>query len=468
MERLNKIVKIAPKHASQIKESRLGLGMEKLDRDAFDPEKVYDKVAALGVKWIRLQSGWQKTECEEGVYDFSWLDRQVDELLARGLTPWLCLCYGNTLYDDLAKEYYGAVGCPPVRTERAYAAWLRYVEQTAKHFAGRIEYYEVWNEAEGTWTWRPEPNPHEYAEFCIKTGKAVKAGDPQAKVITGAHYQDSLVYFNQEFADGILEVADAVTYHTYAYDESLSIQRAKALKALIQHYGKNAEIIQGETGSQSKSGGGGALYWVRTNESMQAKYLLRHTVAEILSGVKFTSVFSCVDMAENLDAKSDGPITICGYFGVLGAEFDSKTGTLVGDYYEKPSYYALQNLCALFDENVNPEDLPVIFNPKESRRLDGRDCRTRDLIYGGVSKANGAKAFVYWNSTDMVTCQGFEGTVSFEVSGVCGDIKLIDPMDGIVYTIGDDILKQAGPGLYLFENMPVKDYPLVVTFGDFE
>ena len=43
----------------------MGLGMEKLDRDAFDPERVYDKVAALGVKWIRLQSGWQKAEKAE-------------------------------------------------------------------------------------------------------------------------------------------------------------------------------------------------------------------------------------------------------------------------------------------------------------------------------------------------------------------------------------------------------------------
>ena len=65
----------------------MGLGMEKLDRDAFDPEKVYDKVAALGVKWIRIQSGWQKTEKEEGVYDFAWLDSQVDNLLSRGLPP---------------------------------------------------------------------------------------------------------------------------------------------------------------------------------------------------------------------------------------------------------------------------------------------------------------------------------------------------------------------------------------------
>ena len=92
MERLKKIGKITPKHASEIKDSPMGLGMEKLNRDSFDPEKVYDKVASLGVKWIRLQSGWKKTEQKEGVYDFAWLDSQVDNLLARGLSPWLCLC----------------------------------------------------------------------------------------------------------------------------------------------------------------------------------------------------------------------------------------------------------------------------------------------------------------------------------------------------------------------------------------
>ena len=87
MERLKRIGKLEPRHSLDVKESPMGLGMEKLDRDAFDPEKVYDKVAALGVKWIRIQSGWQKTEKEEGVYDFAWLDSQVDNLLSRGLPP---------------------------------------------------------------------------------------------------------------------------------------------------------------------------------------------------------------------------------------------------------------------------------------------------------------------------------------------------------------------------------------------
>lgn len=467
MERLKRVGKLEPRHSLEVKESPMGLGMEKLDRDAFDPEKVYDKVANLGVKWIRLQSGWQKTEKKEGVYDFAWLDSQVDNLLSRGLTPWLCLCYGNTLYDDVAKQYYGSVGCPPIRDERAYNAWLRYVGETVKHFAGRIEYYEVWNEPEGTWTWRPEPDAKEYAEFCVNTGKVIKESDASAKVMVGSHYQDSLDVFNKEFAAGMLEYADAVTYHTYNYDETMSMQKALSLKALTKHYGKEIEVVQGEMGSQSKSGGNGALNWIRINQDMQTKYLLRHMVAEVMSGVKFTSYFSCVDMAENLDAKAGGPITTCGYFGLLGAEFDHNTGTLVGDYFEKPSYYAFQNLCKLFDQKVNPEYIPVIFLPRGSIRINGADCCTRDIISGGLSKANGGKAFAYWNSTDMITCQGFEGTVSFELSGLCGPVRLVDPMDGSVYELGNDIMKDAGNGLYLFENIPCKDYPMILTFGEF-
>ena len=467
MERLKKIGKIEPRCSLAVTDSPMGVGMEKLDRDAFEPEKVYDKVAALGVKWIRLQSGWQKTEREEGVYDFEWLDSQVDNLVSRGLKPWLCLCYGNGLYDESAKQYFGAVGAPPIRSERAYDAWLKYVGETVRHFAGRIEYYEIWNEPEGGWTWRPGPSAEEYTEFCVRTGNVIKENDPSAKVMVGSHYQDSLAYFNAEFALGILEVADAVTYHTYNYDESLSMQRAKALKALTEHYGKNIEVVQGECGSQSNSGGNGALNWVRTNQNMQTKYILRHVVAEVMAGVRFTSIFSSVDMAENLAALEGEPITTCGYFGLLGAEFDKRTGKLVGDYYEKPSYYAFQNLCALFDQKIIPEDLPVIFTPRASRRIDGFDCPTRELIYGGFSKENGSKAFAYWNSTNMVTCSGFEGSVTFEISGVSGQIRLIDPMDGSIYEIGNDVMKSGGNGLYTFENIPVKDYPLILTFGEF-
>lgn len=467
MERLIKTGRVKAKNASEIKESRFGLGMEKLDRDAFDPNKVYDKVAALGVKWIRLQSGWQKTEQQKGVYDFSWLDDQVDNLLKRGLKPWLCLCYGNKLYDDLARQYLGAVGCAPIRSEEAYNAWLEYCKQTVLHFMGRIKYYEIWNEPEGEWGWKHGVNHQEYAEFAIRTGRVVKENDPKAKVITGSHYDRSLYPLYTEFENGMAEVSDAITIHAYGYDETYTPHRVKAMRAVCNIYKEGIEIIQGESGSQSKSGGAGALYWIATNERMQAKQLVRHLMADIIAGVKFSSVFSCVDLAENLKATSGQVINTYGWFGVLRAEFDKNTGMAIGEYEEKPSYYCLQNLCSVFDENVEVCDLPVLLTPHPSSRINDVDCNDSTIVLGGLKKANGAKAFVYWNSINMFTTKEWESTISFQTVGLKGKIRLIDPMDGNIYKIPENMLNQGEDGFCRFVNAPIKDYPLIITFGDF-
>lgn len=467
MERLIKVGKVTPKTSQEIKESRFGLGMEKLDRDAFDPSKVYDKVALLGVKWIRLQSGWQKTEKEKNIYNFSWLDEQVDNLLSRGLKPWLCLCYGNKLYDEFAAEYYGAVGCPPIRTKEAYDAWLNYCRETVKHFKGRIEYYEIWNEPEGDWCWKPKVNVLEYAEFAIRTGKVIKETDNSAKVITGSHYMRSLAPLYAEFEAGMAEVTDAITYHDYCYDETFIQHRVKAIRNICDNYKKGIEIIQGESGSQSKSGGSGAMYWVATNERMQAKQLARHTISDILAGVKFTSTFACVDMAENLCAKENTVIDTYGWFGVLSAEFDKNTGAAIGEYKEKPSYYCLQNLCSIFDENVEVCDLPILLRPQPSPRIETLDCTDSSLVLGGVKKSNGAKALVYWNSTSMFTFKEWEATITIQSVGLSEKICLIDPMDGSIYEIPENMITKEYDGVLQFNNLPIKDYPMILTFGDF-
>ena len=64
MERLVEIGYVHEKNSQDIKKSKMGLGFEKLDRDAFDPSRCYEKISQLGVKWARIQSGWAKTEKE--------------------------------------------------------------------------------------------------------------------------------------------------------------------------------------------------------------------------------------------------------------------------------------------------------------------------------------------------------------------------------------------------------------------
>ena len=133
MERLTKIGQVKAKSSSEIKHSRIGIGFEKLDRNIHDPEMAYDKMAETGVKWARLQSGWQRTETEKGVYHFEWLDSVVDNLLARGIEPWMDLCYGNGIYSEAAAEEFGGVGVPPIEDGEYKDAWAKYCTEIARH-----------------------------------------------------------------------------------------------------------------------------------------------------------------------------------------------------------------------------------------------------------------------------------------------------------------------------------------------
>ena len=479
MERITKIGSIPPKASSQVKNSRLGLGFEKLDRALFEPDNAYDKVAELGVKWIRLQSGWARTETQKGVYDFSWLDSIVDNLIRRGLKPWFCLCYGNGLYNERAAEVFGCVGVPPIFSQKEKDAWIAYVKATVRHFEGRIDWFEIWNEPDGIWCWKHGVSPEEYGDFARDTAKAIKETNPNVKVIGLSQCMRSLHWANGALSRGMCDYIDAITFHEYTADESLVFERAKAMKSLVRAYNPNILVIQGESGSQSKYSEAGALNRADWTERKQAKQLLRHTVADLISDVYFASYFSTLDMVEALNGKADDLASYLdyAYFGVLGAEFDEK-GVATGEYFRKPSFYALQNLASIFSEEIEVYDLPVIFHPTKSNPVLGEDCKDKTILSGGFRRVGKdgkpAFAFAYWNSLDLMTTE-FEGTVTLQLAAPCGEyrpnladaLKLIDPYDGSVYRLSKNFVDTTPAGTVTLRNLPLKDYPLILTVGEF-
>ncbi len=465
MERLKKIGKIQPKSAKDINYSKIGLGFEKLDRDVFDPEKAYDKVAELGVKWIRIQSGWQRTERVKGEYDFLWLDSIVDNLIKRGLKPWICLCYGNDLYTEAAKEVFGAVGCPPIHTDEEKAAWNAYVAATVKRYIGKVDYFEVWNEPDGVWCWKHGVSGTELGIFTRETAKTVKEANPDAKVIGGVICHRPIVYLNEAFKTGMGEYLDFISFHEYTHDERGVFERVATLRALAKKYNPDIEIIQGESGSQSKSGGHGALNVGAWTEEKQAKQLARHTMADLMTDVHFMSYFSCMDMIEALNG-TVGEVSSYldyGYFGVLGADFD-ENGNSVGTYYKKQSYHVLQNIASIFAEGFSVCELPVIFLPKDSPRIFGYDLKRTDVVSGGFWRDD-CEMFVYWYPSDIMT-SSFEGTVSMEVYSEYDTVSLVDVFDGSIYEIPESIMERDEYGVYKIKNLPVKDTPLMLVFGE--
>ncbi|MBO5280043.1 MAG: beta-galactosidase [Clostridia bacterium] len=463
MERLTKIGRITPKSSKEIRYSRIGVGFEKLDRNLHDPEMAYDKLAECGVKWARIQSGWQRTEREKGVYDFGWIDSVVDNLTERGIEPWIDLCYGNELYSESAANYFGAVGVPPIFTEEEKQGWANYCKAIAERYKGKVTYYEVWNEPDGAWCWKHGPSGTEYGKFVIETSKAIRSGNPDAKMIGGSVCRVEAGFLADALEAGMGDYIDAITYHEYVSNEQRVPYRVRSLRGLLDLYNPNIKIIQGESGSQSKSDGHGALRRCAWTESKQAKQLLRHTMVDLESEVEFLSYFSAVDMIEGLNADASEAATVrdYGYFGILGADFD-ENGRAKNEYKYKPSFYALQNVCALFSEDVRVASLPIIMIPRVSERISATDDDNHNTTSICFKRDDGKWAYVYWKPTNILSCD-YEGTVTIHFSALKDRPHLVDLMDGSVYEIPDSMIEPHPLGGYYIVNLPIKDYPMALT-----
>lgn len=468
MTGLKRLGAVAPVHARDVRNSVWGLGFEKLDRNVFDPGKAYDKVAALGVKWVRIQSGWARTERSEGVYDFAWLDSIVDNLASRGLVPWICLCYGNGIYDEAAEQVFGAVGCPPIHTEKQRRAWHDYVVATAARYRGRVSRFEIWNEPDGNWCWKHGVNGAETGEFTKATAAAIREGNPEAEVIGGVICLYDFGWLTDFLATGAAASLDAFSYHSYTPDERVGLGNFRRLRALVRRCNPEIAFIQGETGTQSREGGAGALREGAWTPERQAKFLARHLLVHFAQGVEINSYFSCLDMVEALNGKvgDRGSYLDYGFFGVLGAEFDAE-GRSTGEYAPKLSYRTLQTLAAIFREECAVEPLPFRFiTGLHSPRIMRHDDSGEELFTYGFRKPDGA-GFVYWHPAELLTTAGYESTVSVEFAGVEGEPVLVDLLNGEIYALPPEMAETDGKGRCKFLHLPVRDYPLLLAFGNF-
>lgn len=470
MDRLIEIGKVKTYKSNEIAFSKIGTGMEKLDRDVFDPNKVYDKVQNSGVKYVRLQSGWQRTEKVKGVYDFEWLDSIVDNLISRGIEPWFCLCYGNELYSEDANKYFGAVGVPPIHTQKERDAWDNYCRAVAKHYKNRVFMYEVWNEPDGLYCWKHGTSGKEYGEFVIRTSKAIHSVDEEAKIIGGSiAYRNNIVWFEDAMKTGMGDYVWAITYHDYSPTETRVRETCKIWKAIIDKYNPNVKLIQGEAGCPSSSKGHGALMLGAWTEQKQSKMVIRRLITDLTTPVEFCSWFTSVDMIEALHGKKGDVASYLdyGYFGFLRALFD-ENGKSIGEYNEKPSFYALRNVCSIFKDEVVPFDLPIICTgPDYTERVFGLTERMQDIVvYGFKNKKNNSYALAYYKPTDLMTIS-FEGLMSFIADMDISEMRLVDLMDGKVYKLPEKMIEEMGSGVYRLKELPIKDYPMLLTFGKF-
>ena len=69
----------------------------------FDHEPGMDALKSLDMRWLRMDITWDRVEREKGVYDFSQVDKLMNDAKARGLRVLAIIDYANKLYEPEQK-----------------------------------------------------------------------------------------------------------------------------------------------------------------------------------------------------------------------------------------------------------------------------------------------------------------------------------------------------------------------------
>ena len=87
------------------------------------------------------------------------------------------------------------------------------------------------------------------------------------------------------------------------------------------------------------------------------------------------------------------------------------------------------------------------------------------LFTFGYRKPHGA-GFVYWKPVELLTTT-YASTVSLEIAGVEGEPVLVDLLDGSIYAIPESAIETTGKNCRRLLHLPLRDYPLLLSFGRF-
>ncbi len=291
-----------------------------------------DKLAAAGVRWIRLDVGWAAFQ-EQGPGSYSrWyvdlVDRLVDAARARGIrvlaTLWMTPSWANG----------GAGTMVPPDDDDAYA---RMAAWAAAHFRGRVAAWEVWNEPNLDYFFRG--SAERYARLLKLAYPSFKSGDPHALVVLGGPVNNDVAWLDAVYRAGAKGSFDVMATHPYQAPADLppetpdngtiwTLSHVAAVHALMGRYGDGDKPIWfTEFGWSSHENWAGVENWNRgVTLEKQADYLVR-TIKYV--GANFPYVTNIFWYNERNNAGG-------------GAQYDNY-GLLNRDLSPKPAYLALKS-----------------------------------------------------------------------------------------------------------------------------
>ena len=440
--KFKRIGTLQPRSTGEIHGQAWSIGCETLDRDFTNYDSYKEYLVPLGIKKIRLQGGWAKTERDRGQYDWRWLDRVIDDAHSRGLEIILQTNYGNPIYPGDGSRHLSG-GFPT--SEEALAAWDKWVEAMARRYKDKVAEWEMWNEPNNNKAHTPEIT----ADFDIRTAETIRRVIPNARIAGGVLNSPSPAY-----AEGWLKrvterqkqsLFATFIYHGYTHNpDAKHYEEVDKLKAVFQQYAPAIKLWQGEAGTQSEFCLGGALCKYPWTELSQAKWQTRRMLGDLGHDVD-SLVFSIVDLDYN---RWDGyRLGDMDRYGLL------KTDKQYRVLKVKIAYYAVQNVAAVFDNTLER----VADYPCEVQ------CGKTTACYAFKKKTGGQPLLVFWDKSEVPSNQNGTVPATFTLAkGAFTAPVWVDLITGGIHEIPAANIAKDGDKLVLKE-IPVYDAPAVIA-----
>ena len=451
---LKRIGTIKPRGAREVGRSNLAIGCEMLDRDYGDFEQFKAYIEPLGIKRVRLQAGWAKTEKVKGVYDFAWLDRIVDYLNAQGMDVLMETSYGNPIYPGGGGASLSD-GLP--HGEVGLAAWDAWIDALASHYKDRVKDWSTWNEPSNT----KLNTPAIVADNNIRTAEIIKRHIPDAR-IAGLVISSASVRFGEPYMKvlaerGKTELFDWMIYHTYGLNPDSIHPRVEQFREMIHRYAPDMKVWQGEAGAASDR-----HYTTRISsaewcsELTQCKWNARRLIGDLGHGIEsllFTFYDPAYDHPERYTKFVD-PIWIrtrtdrfMKRMGLIKCNEDGKVLKV------KPAYYTVQNIASVFDASLEP-DLDFACDV---------ECAKQTAVYLFRKKGTGQCVLTFWDCSDHPENTNDTTPAEITLTGATFDEPVwVDMVTGAIYELPKDRVVTED-GKTLLKDIPVYDAPVLIT-----
>jgi hypothetical protein len=339
------------------------------------------------------------------VSDVMRLNRPV-HLILEGTPPWAPI--SKERYEEAVRAKRPTT-CPPDT-----AKFVELVGDLVAKYKGKVEYYEIWNEADIDAFWRG--TPQEYVSFFKSVVPKVRELDPKAKVVCVG-----MAFYNEKFIDsaidaGLMESADLIGFHPYcgkvpAWDLPISM-----LEGYLFSRGIDKEIYSDESGFPYDN-----REWSPPpvlTPKIQGEWTNIAMARALSNGLNKLNVF---------------------HAGADGHPF----GLIAGDGKPYPGYYAHRDYCQLGLKGARRMDISVV-------RADGEP--TAGIYTAAASHNDGSETII------INPCE------SNELESLPDLSTEFDSLNGWTPFFGKTVV---GGGVVKITPLPEKGYAGFYTKGNF-